>query len=133
MRNFGLECDKYRRRKQNRDANTESSGIWNAKDPTNCSRQPVSTEEFDPAVKRSIWIPSFILKMKKFPRNIGTYTQTTMHQITWQNNAALRLSDAFWNWREQTALFINLLKTKRNLLYIRNQSVPRCKHFPPRL
>jgi hypothetical protein len=28
---------------------------------------------------------------------------------------------------------INLLKTKRNLLYIRNQSVPRCKHFPARL
>jgi len=30
-------------------------------------------------------------------------------------------------------VFINLLKTKRNLVYIRNQSVPRCKHFPPRL
>jgi len=28
---------------------------------------------------------------------------------------------------------INLLKTKRNLLYIRSQSVPRSKHFPPRL
>jgi len=28
---------------------------------------------------------------------------------------------------------INLLKSKHNLLYIRNQSVPRCKHFPPRL
>jgi hypothetical protein len=28
---------------------------------------------------------------------------------------------------------INILKIKRNLLYIRNQSVPRCKHFPPRL
>jgi hypothetical protein len=28
---------------------------------------------------------------------------------------------------------ITLLQTKRNLLYIRNQSVPRCKHFPPRL
>jgi len=27
----------------------------------------------------------------------------------------------------------NLLKNKRNLLYIRNQSVPRCKHFQPRL
>ena len=26
-----------------------------------------------------------------------------------------------------------LLKTKRNLLYIRNQPVPRSKHFPPRL
>jgi len=30
-------------------------------------------------------------------------------------------------------IYINLLKTKRNLLYTRNQSVPRCKHFPPRL
>ena len=28
---------------------------------------------------------------------------------------------------------LNLLKTKRNLLYIRNQFVPRSKHFPPRL
>jgi len=28
---------------------------------------------------------------------------------------------------------INLLKTKRNLFYIRNQSVPRSKHFPSRL
>jgi len=27
----------------------------------------------------------------------------------------------------------NLLKTKRNLLYIRNQSLSRCEHFPPRL
>jgi len=27
----------------------------------------------------------------------------------------------------------NILKTKHNLLYIKNQSVPRCKHFPPRL
>jgi hypothetical protein len=32
-----------------------------------------------------------------------------------------------------TQCFINLLKAKRNMLYIRNQSVPRCKHFPPRL
>ena len=30
-------------------------------------------------------------------------------------------------------VYINLLKTKRNLLYIRNQSVPRSKRFPPRL
>jgi len=29
--------------------------------------------------------------------------------------------------------FINPLQTKLNLLYIRNQSVPRCKHFPTRL
>jgi len=30
-----------------------------------------------------------------------------------------------------TRFRINLIKTKFNLLYIRNQSVPRCKHFPP--
>jgi hypothetical protein len=28
---------------------------------------------------------------------------------------------------------INFLKTKRNLLYIGNRSLPRSKHFPPRL
>ena len=28
---------------------------------------------------------------------------------------------------------LNLLKTKRNLLYIRNQSVPHSKHVPPQL
>jgi hypothetical protein len=28
---------------------------------------------------------------------------------------------------------LNLLKTKRNLLYIRNLSIPRCKHSLPRL
>jgi len=33
-----------------------------------------------------------------------------------------------WLW-----ILINLLKTKHNLLYIRNQFVPRCKHFPPLL
>jgi len=28
---------------------------------------------------------------------------------------------------------LNPLKTKRRLLYLKTQSVPRCKHFPPRL
>jgi len=28
---------------------------------------------------------------------------------------------------------LTVLKTKRSPLNIRNQSVPRCKHFPPRL
>jgi len=28
---------------------------------------------------------------------------------------------------------INLLNTKRNLVYTRNQSVPRSEHFPQRL
>jgi hypothetical protein len=28
---------------------------------------------------------------------------------------------------------VDLLETKRNLIYIWNQSVPHCKHFSPRL
>ena len=32
-----------------------------------------------------------------------------------------------------TMFVFKLLKTKRNLLYIRNESVPSSKHFPPRL
>jgi len=32
-----------------------------------------------------------------------------------------------------TSINLNLLQTKGNLLYIRNLSVPRSKHFPPRL
>ena len=35
--------------------------------------------------------------------------------------------------RKQLLNDINLLKTKRNLLYIRNQFVPHSKHFPPQL
>ena len=34
--------------------------------------------------------------------------------------------------RSCRVIYFNLLKTKHNLLYIRNQSVPRSKHFPPR-
>ena len=31
------------------------------------------------------------------------------------------------------SMTVSLLKTKRNLFYIRDQSVPRCKHFSSRL
>jgi hypothetical protein len=45
-----------------------------------------------------------------------------------RNNKLSYTVKSFWSFS-----YINLLKTKLNLLYIRNQSVPRCKHFPPRL
>jgi len=51
----------------------------------------------------------------------------------------LRKQNPLWIKRDQLDVtcfsisLFNLLKTKRNLLYIRNQSVPRCKHFPTRL
>ena len=44
-----------------------------------------------------------------------------------------KLTVVFHNFANTPKIMINLLKTKRNLLYIRNQFVPRSKHFPPRL
>ena len=37
------------------------------------------------------------------------------------------------NGQSQRCLINKLVKAKSNLLYIRNQSVPRCKHFTPQL
>ena len=47
--------------------------------------------------------------------------------------ARISLNDAISCCGGSEDQYLNLLKTKRNLLYIRNQSVPRSKHFPPRL
>jgi len=47
--------------------------------------------------------------------------------------AFLRLANITHDKGFRTNQPINLLKTKGNLLYIRDQSAPRCKHFPPRL
>jgi len=58
-----------------------------------------------------------------------THTHTKVQAFTsnWRLPRILRSS------AHHTHNSINLLKNERNLLYIRNQSVPRCKHFPPRL
>ena len=55
-------------------------------------------------------------------------------RLRWTDNAvrilkSVRCDDSICD----TGSAFNLLKTKRNLLYIRNQSVPRSKHFPPQL
>jgi hypothetical protein len=41
------------------------------------------------------------------------------------------LAELWFSYR--TLCLVTLLNTKRNLLYISNQSVPRCKHFPSQL
>ena len=51
----------------------------------------------------------------------GAYCNSSKHRIQF---CCLTMFDLY---------HFNLLKTKRNLLYIRNQSVPRGKLFPPRL
>jgi hypothetical protein len=59
-------------------------------------------------------------------RNVGIITN--QHSVIFQKLNAIVI-----HVYKCLTLFLNLLKTKRILLYIRNQSVPRCKHFPPRL
>jgi len=54
---------------------------------------------------------------------IGLYRQQCNISI-WMSSRSRKLESNGW---------ISLLKTKHNLLYIRNQSVPHCKHYPPRL
>jgi hypothetical protein len=53
--------------------------------------------------------------------------------ILWQTFSISCTNQAYqlFPWNERNLHMFNLLKTKRNLLYIRHQSVPRCKHFPP--
>jgi len=46
---------------------------------------------------------------------------------------SFRFSEIKNEYKWSALQLINLVKTKRHLLYIRIQSVPRCKHFPPRL
>ena len=55
------------------------------------------------------------------------YTLIAISMTNQTNESEVIPIDVFFS------IVINLLKTKRNLLYIRNQSVPRSKHFPPRL
>jgi len=70
-----------------------------------------------------------------FVRFVWTSEQTLviyLHSNTW----LVRITVTVWVcWTARTESLrtfqINLLKTKRNLFYIRNQSVPHSKHFPP--
>ena len=73
----------------------------------------------------------FILTISRLNQTIGQVTQYRAHLATFigrngSNNSYVSLFTLH-------SLPFNILKTKRILLYIRNQSVPRCKHFPPQL
>ena len=50
-----------------------------------------------------------------------------------RNGGSVKLESAYNAAIIGLSKYINLLKTKRNLLCKRNQSVPRSKHFPPQL
>ena len=66
-------------------------------------------------------------------------SETATSQPRWPFSSTLSmLSFTFIHTQKSVSLTVkptpfNILKTKRNLLYIGKQSVPRCKHFPPRM
>ena len=68
--------------------------------------------------------------------NLGTYFCVQVHKVATEETLVRVIEARLYFCSQYTfqtdATFI-LLKAKRNLLYIRNQSVPRSKHFPPRL
>ena len=68
-------------------------------------------------------------KLKKHNRIITKLQTTYQHS----HNNIWRSAHLLQNLKFFPLGLMNLLKTKRNLLYIRSQFVPRCKHFPPRL
>jgi len=59
-----------------------------------------------------------------------TQTQNGIRRI---NEVSFPQNPSVYTKRTREITFINLLKNGRNLLYVRNQFVPRSKHFPPRL
>ena len=75
------------------------------------------------------------------PTALAYFAWQDMIHAAWQYRIYLfcwRSSMGIFNWQYaqwQRSMDFNILKTKHNLLYvyIRNQFVPRCKLFPPRL
>jgi len=69
--------------------------------------------------------------------HIAVFNGVWQHSEKGRTNDEVSGSDVFADYTAKhthhTWLDYNTLKTKRRQLYIRNQSVPRCKHFPPRL
>jgi hypothetical protein len=53
------------------------------------------------------------------------------YSLMWLSD--LQLCNASWLQSRYNKVTINLLKTKCTLLYLRNQSVPCCKHYPAQL
>ena len=73
---------------------------------------------------------------RPLPDNTQHSQETDIHDsggIRTHNPNKRMAADSRLRPRGQMDRLINLLKTKRNPFYVRNQSVPRSKHFPPRL
>ena len=72
------------------------------------------------------------MRFNRFSQNLCHWVIILLKTVQLQDIYRVLLISAREYW-ERIKLNIYLLKTNRNPLYIRSQSVPRCKHFPPQL
>jgi hypothetical protein len=94
-------------------------------------RKRIRTDHLNDQERRAIMhICEYYIDILKLPGDKLTTVTTTEHAIP-TPGVDPRRGTVSSNY--QITESFDLLKTKRNLLYIRNQSVPRCKHFLPRL
>jgi hypothetical protein len=76
---------------------------------------------------------SHVNEFSKTNNKICQYTKEWKYYIFTKNSLLCGMWDIVWKIWQFIMFDINLLKMERILLYIRKQSVPCCKHFPPRL
>jgi len=73
----------------------------------------VSLLEYNIFLNKLFWLTTLLLLLISYTHT-HTHTQRGWHTLNWYG-------------------YLNLLKTKRRPLYLKTQSVPRCKHFSFRL
>jgi len=76
------------------------------------------------------------VRLSKAILGVGLTTLLAVYAVPPHTTESVQMSKCRANTqklRRKYSVPFNLLKVESNMLYIRNQSVPRCKHFPPRL
>jgi hypothetical protein len=85
---------------------------------SNCTTELLGRSLYVIQTRQEIWITEIV-----------TVTGTVCTTLSFFEDILCRTAPIFMTITKE----FNPLKTKLNLLHISNQSVPRCKHFPPRL
>ena len=98
------------------------------------------------SIKKTFLVPLSLLSwrglywnLRRQSSNILRYFEEITSELytcskSFRGTKTVREGDVVWNaWETRKVFIFNHLKTKRNLFYIRNQALPRSKHFPPRL
>ena len=112
-------------------------GPWTSELPISLGKA-TSASDFNSLfpISVTIWGPLVALKYL-IACNEGLEVDCVPHTSHWQSSFTWKASvfhfhPCFW-YIQDTGWELNLLNTKRRMLYLKTQFVPRSKHFPPRL